>query len=362
MRIRPRLRPGRTCPASTRRSRPQDDLYRHINGNWLRQYQLPPDKSGFGSFNEAAERTQAQLRAIVTGIAKSPAPGSDEQKIRDLYDGVLDTATLDRLGLTPVADLLASVDAAADKAALAKVMGALSMAGVTGLVNLYVGSDKKDSTHYLPGLSQSGLGMPDQSYYRDPRRADVRTAYQAYLRRIATAAHFADPAAVASATYNLESRIAAAHWDNVHTRDTAATYNVLPWSQLATLAPGFEWDQWLAAGTDHPELFAIVNVDEPSFLTAVAQLWRDVDIATWRDYLRISIVRGFGRYLSVPSLRSRLRFLRERRLAGWAQPPERWKTAIGVVDENIGELLGKSMSRNIFRPTPKISHSAWSTT
>jgi putative endopeptidase len=321
-------------------TRPQDDLYRHVNGTWLRQYQLPPDKSSFGSFNEVAERTLTQLEAILESLPGDAAAGSDEQKLRDLYRAALDTGAIEHLGLAPVADLLSTIDDAAAKADLAAAMGRLSSAGGDGLVSLDVGPDKKDSTRYLPALAQSGLGLPDESYYREPHHDQARTAYRDYLARIAAAAHFADPVGTAARVFDLETKIAAAQWNNVRTRDSVATYNVHSWTELDTLAPGFEWNEWLAAQTGRPDRITTVVVDEPSFLTGAARLWSDTDIATWREYLKLGVLRDFGPYLPKAFADAHFEMF-NRTLRGVQQPPERWKTAVNVVNTNIGEMLGR---------------------
>jgi putative endopeptidase len=331
--------------------RPQDDLYRHVNGTWLAQYQLPPDKSAYSSFNEVADRTRDRLKTILESLGGG-APGSDEQKLRDLYQAALDTATIERLGLTPVSDLLDAIDHAASKTDLAKVMGTLSAAGTTGLVSLYVSPDKKDSAQYLPGLAQSGLGMPDESYYHDARHDQVRTAYREYLNRIAAAAALPDPAGVAQRLLDLETKIAAGHWDNVRTRDSVATYNVHSWADLPALAPGLDWNAWLAGQTDTPEKFDTVVVDEPSFLTAAAQLWNDADAQTWREYLKVGVIRQFGAYLPSPIADANFEFF-DRVLDGVRQPPPRWHIAINAVNNTIGELLGKKYVAQYFPPDAK---------
>lgn len=331
--------------------RPQDDLYRHVNGDWLAQYQLPPDKSDYSSFNEVADRTRDRLKTILESLGGG-APGSDEQKLSDLYQAALDTAAIERLGLTPVSDLLDAIDHAATKTDLATAMGTLTAAGAGGLVALYVGQDEKDSAQYLPGLSQSGLGMPDASYYRDPQYDSARTAYRGYLNRVATAAAFTDPAGAAQRVFDLETRIAAGHWDNVRTRDSVATYNVRNWTDIPGMAPGFDWNQWLDAQTGHPEQFATVVVDEPSFLTAAAQLWNDTDLQTWREYLKFGVLRAFGAYLPSRIADAHFDFF-SHVLGGVRQPPPRWKTAIDVVNRNIGELLGKKYVAQYFPPDSK---------
>ncbi|MEV6069853.1 M13 family metallopeptidase [Nocardia sp. NPDC052001] len=316
--------------------RPQDDLYRFVNGKWLDEYQLPPDKTSFGTFDEVQDRVEEQLRDIITGI-HDPKSGTDEQKIRDLYDARLDLNDIETLGMQPLQDLFAKIDGAQTKPDLAKVMGALP--GV-GLIGLMVGADPKNSNAYLAQVQQSGTGL-DQQYYLKPANADKLTAYRTFMAQIAGGAGFADPVALAGRVVDLEGRIAAAQWTNVQLRDTDAGYNPRSWAELVALAPGFDWDPWLAGNTDRPKnLFDRVNVGQPSFMTAAGDLWQQVDIAQWRDYLKLALVRGFAPYLPKAINDANFDF-NFTVMAGVKQRPERWKSAVATINSNLGDALGK---------------------
>ncbi|QIS08932.1 M13 family metallopeptidase [Nocardia arthritidis] len=316
--------------------RPQDDLYRNVNGKWLREYKLPPDKVSFGTFDEVGDRIEGQLRAIIDGI-EDPKPGTEAQQIRDLFDARMDLDQIEKLGMTPLQGLFAKIDGAATKADLAEVMGALP--GV-GLIGLAVAVDAKNSNAYLPIVSQSGLGLGEQ-YYHKPEYAEKFAAYRVFMERCATGAGFPDPAALAGRVVDLETRIAAAFWDNVRLRDVNASYNLHSWAELTALAPQFDWDRWLVGNTDRPkELFATVQVAEPSFMTAAGQLWNEVDIAVWREYLKLALVREFAPQLKRDIADANFEFV-GKVMNGLQQRPEQWKVAVGTVDAYLGEQLGK---------------------
>ncbi|APB01613.1 M13 family metallopeptidase [Nocardia seriolae] len=316
--------------------RVQDDLYRHVNGKWLREYQLPPDKTSFGAISEANERTESQLREIVEGI-KDPKDGTDAQKIRDLYDARVDWDTVEKLGMTPLQDLFDQIDKAATKPDLAKVMGALP---IGGLIGLGVSIDSKHSDKYVPIVAQSGTGLGEE-YYRKPQYAQKLAAYRPYLEKIAAGAGFADPAGMAQRVLDLETRIAAGMWDKVRNRDAEATYNRMTWAQLTELGRGFDWEPWLAGSTDRPkELFAELVVRQPSFITAAAQLWNEVDIAVWRDYLKIYLVRGYAKYLPKAINDANFDFFGTV-MQGQQQRQERWRYGIDIVNGELPDLLGK---------------------
>ena len=157
-------------------ARPQDDLFGHVNGRWLTDYDIPADRATDGAFRLLADRAEEQVRDLIT-TASGPV-GSDAQRIGDLYASFMDTERVAAVGLAPLLAELALISDAADSAALATVLGALQRTGVGGGAGAYVDTDSKDSTRYLLHFTQSGLGLPDESYYRDPAHAAVLAAYR----------------------------------------------------------------------------------------------------------------------------------------------------------------------------------------
>lgn len=326
--------------------RPQDDLYRNVNGTWLREYRLPADKPAYGAFDELTDRAEDRLREILEGLSGA-AQGTDDQRLRDIYEGFLDTAARDRAGITPLADLLGDIDKASGKADLARVLGRLKVLGVSGPIGLAIQADRKDPTRHRPYLAQSGLGMPDGSFYREPRYAQQRAAYRTYLERIGQAAGFSDPTALAARVFEVETGIAGGHVDLTQFVESMSSYNPYSWSQLRELAPGFDWDAWLSGVTDRPASFETVLVDQPGFLTAFARVWAQTDIAAWRDYLRLTTITHFAPALSTPFVDAGFDFY-DRALQGTQQQPERWRSAIKVVRLRLGDALGRKYVERYF--------------
>ena len=149
-------------------ARPQDDLFGHVNGRWLAEYDIPADRATDGAFRQLFDRAEEQVRDLIIETSRNgAAAGTDEQRVGDLYASFLDDEAVERRGTQPLHDELATIDNAADATALAAAIGALQRAGVGGGLAVYVDTDSKDSTRYLMHFNQSGLGLPDESYYRD---------------------------------------------------------------------------------------------------------------------------------------------------------------------------------------------------
>lgn len=328
--------------------RPQDDLYRHVNGKWLREYRLPPDKVSYGAFSEAHERVQQQLREIIESIS-DPEPGSEAQQIRDLYDARMNLDEIEQLGLTPLEGMFAEIDAAKTKPELAAVMGRLPL---SGLIGFGVGIDRKNSNAYIPSMGQAGIGLGEQ-YYREPQYAEQLAGYQTFTERVAKAAGLPDPVGLARRQLDLEKRIAAAHWDDVRNRDTDATYNRLTWDQTKALAPQFDWEPWLSAITERPkDLFGEIVVNQPSFITEAGKIWADTDIAVWRDFLKLELLRQYAKYLPKEFSDANFDF-NGRLMSGQRERPELWKSAVGTVNSSLGEQLGKLYVKKHFPPEAK---------
>ncbi len=205
----------------------------------------------------------------------------------------MDTDAVARIGVQPLLDELAAVDAAPTADALAVVLGGLQRTGVGGGTGVYVDTDSKNSTRYLLHLSQSGLGLPDESYYRDPQHAEILAAYPGHIARMfalvlgGDAESHADDAARIVA---LETELAAAHWDVVKRRDADLTYNLRTFTDLPAEAPGFDWASWVTAIGTTPEAVSEVVVRQPDVLTAFAALWSGRDLEDWKRWLRWRLI------------------------------------------------------------------------
>ena len=253
--------------------RPQDDLFAHLNGVYLREHEMPADRAQDGAFRDLRDRAEADVRAIVEEAAS--APGDDARKIAALYASFMDVDRVEELGTAPLQPLLDEVATAPDRAALAAVLGRRQRQGRVSLFGTYVSTDAKNSDRYLVHLSQSGLGLPDESYYRDDAYAEIRTAYVAHLARLAELVGLDDPTALAEQVMDLETALAKVSWDRVTNRDAEKTYTLMTLPALQTNAPGFDWEPWLAALQAPDGALSEIVVRQPAFVAAAAALWME---------------------------------------------------------------------------------------
>ncbi len=339
--------------------RPQDDLFGYVNGRWLADYAIPADRATDGAFRSLYDRAEAQVRDLITGLAEAGTqPNTDEQRIGDLYASFLDEEAVQRRGIQPLLDELVTIDTAEDRATLAAVVGAFQRTGVGGGVGVYVDTDSKDSARYLVHVTQSGLGLPDESYYRDDRQASILAAYPGHI-----AAMFAlvlggtaeDHAGTADRIVALETRLAAAHWDVVKRRDADLTYNLREFADLPSEAPGFDWAGWIAAmganGSGGAELAEVV-VRQPDYLTAFAELWSSADLSEWKDWARWRLIHARAAVLTTELVDEDFSFY-GRLLSGTEQIRERWMRAVSLVESLLGDAVGRLYVQRHFPPDAK---------
>ena len=336
-------------------ARPQDDLFGHVNGRWLADHAMPPDRATDGAFRLLADRAEEQVRDIITeAAATGGASGTDEQRIGDMYASFMDTDTIARIGVGPLLDELAGIDAAATPDALAGVLGALQRTGVGGGTGVYVDTDSKNSTRYLLHLSQSGLGLPDESYYRDPQHADILAAYPEHVARMFGLVYGTPDGHAETATriVALETKIADAHWDVVKRRDADLTYNLRTFADLPNEAPGFDWAGWVAALGSSPEQAAEVVVRQPDALTVFAALWASEDLEDWKRWLRWRLISSRASLLTDDLVEENFAFY-GRTLSGTEQLRDRWKRGVGLVENLLGDAVGKLYVEQHFPPDAK---------
>jgi len=337
-------------------ARPQDDLFGHVNGRWLDDYAIPADRATDGAFRLLADRAEEQVRDLITEAAATDAPaGTAEQRIGDLYASFMDTDAVARIGLQPLLDELATIDAAPSAEALTAVLGGLQRTGVSGGTGVYVDTDSKNSSRYLLHLSQSGLGLPDESYYRDPQHAEILAAYPGHIARMFALVFGGDPASHADAATRivaLETELAAAHWDVVKRRDADLTYNLRAFADLPAEAPGFDWSGWVTALGTSPESAAEVVVRQPDVLTSFAALWSDRDLEDWKRWLRWRVISSRAAMLTDALIAENFDFY-GRTLSGTEQIRDRWKRGVGLVESLMGDTVGKLYVERHFPPDAK---------
>jgi putative endopeptidase len=339
--------------------RPQDDLFGYVNGTWLATEEIPSDRSSWGPFVQLADRAEAQVRDIITELAEADAESAEgvdadeAAKIAALYQSFMDTDSIEKKGLRPIQPLVRAIEGLRDLRDLAAFVGEFERIGGPALFGSYVNTDRKDSERYLLYLLQGGLGLPDESYYRDEKFAEIREKYVSYLDRLLTLAGYRDEAAGwAARILEIDTLIAKGHWERAETRDVQKTYNLLTVEQLRELVPTWDWDVYITNLGGSEQTLAEVVVMEPSFFEHLSTVLTEVPLDDWKTWLLTRVLRSSAPYLTDDFVETNFDFY-GRTLSGTPELRARWKRAVALVEGAIGEAVGKEYVARHFPPESK---------
>jgi predicted metalloendopeptidase len=340
--------------------RPQDDMYRHLNGKWLDTFEIPADKGSYGAFTHIDDETQEQLRTIVESLGKSGAdagsgqpPDADALKLADLYASFMDEARLETLGLTPLQARFADIDALKSKRDIPALIARFNRTGAGAPYDINISSDPKESTRYAATMNQSGLGLPDRDYYLkdDAKLKDARGKYLAHIEKMLGMAGDAHARQSAADILKLETAMAQLQWTRVANRDPEKTYNKISIAELHNLMPGTDWQRYLERSgvlgkTDY------VIIRQPSYFSGLDRLISDTPMGVWKSYFKWHQLSSAAPYLSKAFVDERFAFTGTS-LRGIPQNRPRWKRGMAVLDGAMGEAIGRLYVAKYFPPQNK---------
>lgn len=343
---------------------PAQDLFRYVNGPWIDMYRLPDDRSRYGSFDKLAEDAENQIREI---LEDDDCPA---EKSHALYASFLDVDAINASGLAAIEDQLKAIDVAADKAELTRSLGAMNPAGGPDLIGIAVYGDPGAPETNIIHIEQSGLGLPDEAYYREDHYAPIREAYvdmvAKQLKNAKLAADDEQAEAQAQRFLDVETRIAANHWDNVATRDSVKTYNPTDYAELSGMLADYDLDTWIDAWQtaydqtsaaqvqplDFRGIFNHVVVHEPSFLTGLNAFWKAADLDDLKLWARVHVI--IGSTLELPHEFDETNFeFYGKTLSGQKQQRVRWKRGVSLVNSICGEDVGREYVKRHFPESSK---------
>ena len=344
--------------------KPSDDLFRFVNGPWIDTYRLPDDKARYGSFDKLAEDAESQIRDI---LEDEDCPAAKSQA---LYRSFMDTDAIEAAGATPIRPALDAIDHAADMAALTRTIGALKPIDMgPDVFDIAVFGDPKNPDTNVVHLEQSGIGLPDEAYYREDHYAPIREAYVDMVAKQLRLAGYGDEEttrAQADRFLDVETRIAANHWDNVATRDSQKTYNPTDFVTLSDELAHFNIAAWAdawqgaydatpAAKTQPVDLTAALQhtiVHEPSFLKGFDAFWNNADLDDLKLWARVHVIIGTASLLSHDYDVANFDFY-GKVLSGTTQQRDRWRRGVSLVNGVCGEDVGREYVKRHFPESSK---------
>ncbi len=319
--------------------RPQDDLFRYVNGHWLDTAEIPADRSRFGSFDMLREASEQNVRTIIEDAAAGRVSDADAARIGAYYTAYMDSARVEALGLAPLQPDLDRIDAVTSVESLVRYFAGNRVGFGPAPVAGYVGVDARNSTRHRFSISQSGTGLPDRSYYVEDRFADARAGYLSYLERLYELAGWDGGAAAARTVLDVETKLAEDQWTRIQNRDPEARYNPMAFADLVATYPNVHFDV-LADEMELAGRLDTVIVGQPSFLAGLDSLMTEIPLADWKTYARARALSEAASYLPAAFGEASFDFF-GRTLSGAEADRPRWKKAVGATSGVLGEAVGR---------------------
>ena len=339
-----------------REVRPQDDLFEFVNGTWLQQTPIPPDKTNYGSFTKLADLSESRLKSIVEELADASHPeGSDEQKVGDFFKAFMDVERANELGAAPIEAALDEVDMIETKEDLIRHFAKMDLMGVMTPIGAYVSQDAKVSTQYIVHLVQSGTTLPNRDYYLvrdDKKNIQARDAFVRYIERLMQlTGNYVDAEEILA----FETRLADAQWSNITLRDAEKRYNKYEVEALDTLAPMIDWEEMFKISGIRAGKEVIVNT--PPYFEKLNEVLNQTSLETLKSYAKFQIIDRFAPFLSDPFSVAHFE-LHRKELGGVTEQRPRWKRAIAAISGGrgfgaLGEVVGKLYVQRHFKPEAK---------
>ncbi len=334
---------------------PCDDFYEYACGTWRKNNPIPPDQARWGRFNELVEYNRQVLHEILEKAAASDAKrGPVAQKIGDFYQACMDETAVNAKGSAPLQPALERIAAIANRVQLMDAIAYLQSQGVGVLFAFGAQPDLHNASMEIAGVSQGGLGLPDRDFYLNPdaKSQETRQKYGEHIANLLVLLGEGRDAAQkeAQAVMGIETKLAEASLDRVKLRDPKNRDHKMKVSELAALAPNFQFSRFFAAS--HAPAFTEVNVVPPDFFQKVNGAIDSAPVEEWKAYLRFHAARAAAPMLSDPFLQENFRFY-GRYLSGQKELQPRWKRCVALTDQLLGEALGQPYVAETFGPDGK---------
>lgn len=335
-----------------RTTRAQDDLFRHVNGTWLEEFDIPADKSNYGTFTKLAEEADKNVRRIIEEAAKSnPNEGTNEQKVGDLYKSFMDEVHLETLGIQPLQSELTKIDNIKTLADLSEYMAYAQMM-TTSPFYVYVYIDDKAPDTYITQMGQSGLGLPSRDSYikDDAKTKEIQTKYVKHMENMFNLAGLTHAKKMAGNVFNIEMQLAKAQWAKEKLRNPVANYNKRNYTELQSLMPNINWARWREAAM--LEKMDQVLIGQPDYFSTVNKLLKDIPINDWKNYYTWHLITNAAPYLNKALSTENFNFYGTV-LSGVEEQEPRWKRGVSTINRVLGEVVGEIYVAKHFKPEAK---------
>ena len=335
--------------------KPGADFYEYAAGGWLKTHPLDAEHPTNGAFVDLEEQNQKRIKGLIEEYSSTSQPkGSLGQKIGDLYNLMMDSVRLNREGAAPLKPVLAKIEAIKNKKEYQLVTAQLDRQGASAMMfGISVGADQRNASQNIVGISQGGIGLSERDYYLndDEQTVKVRNAYKEYIKTLFQLTGDDEQTAQKKTDVLLaiETRIAKASYDNVKLRDINANYHKMSYAQLISDYPGIDWGNIFLAQGFPP--FAEVDLGQPEPIKEVEKILEETSLDDLKTYAEAKIISGAISLLSDDFRNAYFKYSQV--LTGVKQDRPRWKRAVSIVSDVMGEAIGKLYVEKYFPESSK---------
>ena len=333
--------------------KPGDDFFSYVNGTWVKSTEVPADKASYSVFAVLNDEAQENVRLIIEESANGDfEPGTDEQKVGDLYNSFLDWDTRNARGIEPLKPELERIASIKDKDDLAVYFAETVRRNLDAPFGFGQVADFQDPNFYMLYVGQSGIGLPDREYYLkdDPKSEEIRQKYVAHIEKMYDLAGLPDGAAAAAKVFALETRLAREHMTKEQARNWTQNYNKVALEDLPSIMPNFNWDGYIAeAGIGDVDALVLFMTD---YMKALDGIIVDTDLDTWKTYLTWTALNGAAARLTQALDDQNFEFY-GKTLSGREEQQPMWRRGVATVNGALGEVVGKVYVKKHFPPEAK---------
>jgi len=334
---------------------PGNDFYQYACGGWMKNNPLTGEYARFGSFDLLRENNLEQLKTLVTEIAsKGGKEGTIEQKISDLYNIAMDSVQLNKAGFEPVKADLAKIASIKTSEEILKLIPELTLMGCDTYFSVYVDADAKNSKNNIVQTYQSGISLDERDYYleNDVNTQQIREKYKQHIINMFVLYGFTPEQASKSmqSVMKIETALATAHFDNIKLRDPQANYNKMTVAELQKTVPEINWTDLLKSlGISNAK---DINVSQKEPVAEAGKIIKNEPLADNIAYLQWKLIDMSSTYLSDAIYAENFNFY-GKVLSGKEDQRPRWKRAVDMVNEVLGEAVGQMYVKQYFPPEAK---------
>lgn len=344
-------KPGINIELMDKSVKPSDDFFKYVNGTWLKNTEIPADKTRWGSFDELRQRTDKDALAILADATKDPkyTATTDQGKAINMYKSVMDTVARNKKGIIPLKPYLNKINTVKNMAGLQQLLIEMEPIGGVGFFGVGVGADEKNSNKNSVSIGPGRVGLPDRDYYVSDEK-DSKEKREKYVVHVAKMLQFLGEqpeAAKANAekVLALEIEMSKPRLDRVERRDSKKQYNPTAIADLQKMLPAINWNDYLN-GIGFTKLDTII-VTQPRYMAVLQTIFKENKLADWKAYMRWTLLRSAAGQLSTKIEAANFDFYGKTLTGALKQRPRNEK-ALQVVNGVVGEALGKLYVEKMF--------------